>query len=242
MTPAPQSDSRPAAILPGDAHWAPLELAVTWHRAPIRAHALVVLLPGAYMTPAQFAEAGFPSTLASTAPAVDLALPALTLDQLAGGAALPALRHQLIRPAHEHGYQQVWLGGISLGGLLALSYARQYPEEVSGLCLLAPYPGSRLTVSAVLGAGGPGCWEPTPAQAQDEEFRIWHWLGQPPALPVFLGYGAEDRFATAMALLGSRLPAGAVHRVPGDHNWAPWRALWRRFLGLGWLRPPAAKA
>ena len=63
--------------------------------------------------------------------------------------------------------------------------------------------------------------------------RLWQWLKEPlPPVPVFMGYGAQDRFADGMRLLAAHLPAANHFTVPGEHNWAAWLPLWRHFLDL----------
>lgn len=201
-----------------------------------RASALVVLLPGAYMTPCHFLEAGFATALEASRADADLALPAIDLAAITDGSALPRLREEAMEPARRQGYESIWLGGISLGGFMALAYADRYPAEIDGLCLLAPYPGSRITMGQIAAAGGVGAWEATEKQLEDPEFRVWRWLQSRPAeLPVFCGYGRDDRFATGMAMLGATLPGPSVHTIAGGHDWPVWQNLWQTFLQGSWL-------
>lgn len=202
---------------------------------PLRqAATLVVLLPGAYMTPQHFVDAGFPEALAGRA---DLALPALDLAAITGGSALETLADQVIAPARAAGYERIWLGGISLGGFMALAYAAEHAATIDGLCLFAPYPGSRITTGAIAAAGGLAAWKASPEQLADPEFRVWQWLKAPPAgLPIHCAYGRDDRFAAGMAMLAATLPAAAVHTAPGGHDWPVWRGLWQNFVDNDWLR------
>lgn len=209
-------------------------LSVLRHPAERQASVLMVLLPGAYMTPANFIEAGFADVPAVATGRLDLAIPALDLASVTAGTALATVHRQVMEPARQAGYRQVWLGGISLGGFLALAYAADALGPLDGLCLLAPYPGSRLTQGAIARAGGLAAWQATPAQLDDPEFRVWRWLRQPPAaLPIHCGYGRDDRFADGMAAIAAALPR-AAEVVPGGHEWAVWRALWERFLAGYW--------
>lgn len=194
---------------------------------------LMVLLPGAHMGPEDYAEAGCFSAVARRRLALDLLAVDLGPEGASGSAPLAALQTQILGPARAR-YRRVWLGGISLGGLLALSHAADWPGSVDGLCLLAPYPGSRLTTNAIARAGGLDAWQPTPEQRADPEFRVWQWLKRPPAeLPVFAGYGTGDRFADGMRQVAERFPPAARCAVPGGHDWAVWQRLWAHFLGLG---------
>jgi hypothetical protein len=89
-------------------------------------------------------------------------------------------------------------------------------------------------------AGGLDAWQRSgakPREDDDLDHDIWAWLARAdrstPA--VYLGHGAQDRFADGQALMGSTLAADHVDVVPGGHDWAPWRALWARWLDKGVL-------
>ena len=196
------------------------------------AETLLVLLPGAYMTPEDYAAHYFPAIGAHR---LDLCAVELGVDLITSGEAIPAIREQILQPARGE-YTHLWLGGISLGGLLSLCLNADHPGLVDGLCLIAPYPGSRLTSNAIARAGGLAAWQPTPEQLSDGEFRMWQWLKQPPAdLPVFVGYGAADRFASGMAQIAACFPPDQRTVVTGDHDWPAWQALWAQFLASGLL-------
>lgn len=197
---------------------------------------LLVLLPGAYMRAADFERAGFFDAVARRGAALDLVAVDLDLDAISGGSALPALQAQILAPARRQAYEKIWLGGISLGGLLALCHHADTPGSVDGLALLAPYPGSRLTTAAIDRAGGVKRWQASTEQLADPEFRAWRWLQNPPAdFPVFVGYGTEDRFAAGMAQIAACFPAAARSAVPGGHDWPVWQLLWEHFLDSGKL-------
>ncbi|HMY07104.1 MAG TPA: hypothetical protein PLT57_08410, partial [Accumulibacter sp.] len=152
---------------------------------PEKAATLIVLLPGAYIAAADFAANGFQELAARHQPTVDVLAADFDLASLANADALPVLREQILAPARRQGYASIWLAGISLGGLLALCHCADTPGEIDGLCLLSPYPGSRLTARTIDAAGGLADWQPSTEQMLDPEFRVWHWLRQPPAdLPV----------------------------------------------------------
>ena len=197
---------------------------------------LMVLLPGALMTPRHMVDAGLFDAVQQRCLALDLM--ALDLHALEGcnRAALHTLEAEVMAPARAQ-YRQVWLGGISRGGQLALSYLAEQSGRVDGLCLLAPYPGSRLTTNAIQRAGGVDAWQPGAEQLQDPEFRVWQWLKRPSMDgPLFLGYGEHDRFAPGVRQLADRLPMAHTSTLPGGHDWPAWRALWARFLDLGFFR------
>ena len=197
------------------------------------ADTLLVLLPGAYMAPEHYIDNGFFRAVDERDLKLDLLAVDLGLDAVSRGEAIPAIIEQILVPARA-GYARVWLGGISLGGLLALCLNADHPGTVDGLCLLAPYPGSRLTTNAIERAGGLDVWQATSEETSDPEFRAYRWLAAPPAgFPVFVGHGSADRFADGMRDIAARFPPAARHTVPGGHDWPAWQLLWEHFLDLG---------
>jgi pimeloyl-ACP methyl ester carboxylesterase len=196
---------------------------------------LLVLLPGALMTPRHMVQAGFFAAVQERGLALDLMTPDLHAQGVCSSAALDQLQAEILAPA-RHQYQQVWLGGISRGGQLALSCLAEKDCRVDGMCLLAPYPGSRLTTNAIRRAGGVDAWQPTPEDLQDPEFRLWQWLKLPNFKgPIFMGYGEQDRFSDGMQLLGKCLPFASHCTLPGGHDWPVWQKLWAHFLELGFF-------
>ena len=197
----------------------------------VGAPSLIIMLPGAYMKPEDYEKSGFFRAIAERQLKLDIVTVDLDLEAISSGAALPALQREIIEPARAQGYQKIWLGGISLGGLLALCHNADTPGAVDGLCLIAPYPGSRLTTNAIARAGGLTLWQPTDEEMTDPEFRAWHWLQNPPAgFPVFVGYGTEDRFAEGMQQIAECFPSASRCALPGDHDWPVWQLLWEHFL------------
>ena len=194
---------------------------------------LIVLLPGAYMQAADYARAGFLQAVADRRLPLDVIAVDLDLEAISGGSALPAVQSAILGPARRD-YAKIWLGGISLGGLLALCHNADTPGAVDGLCLLAPYPGSRLTTNAIGRAGGLDRWQATEEQLADPEYRMWRWLPQPPAgFPVYVGYGTEARFADGMRQIAGRFPPASTRAAPGGHDWPVWQVLWEHFLDHG---------
>lgn len=194
---------------------------------------LIVLLPGAYMAPTDFVSAGFFRAVEQRRLQLDIIAVAVDLARIADGSAATAVREQILLPARRD-YQRIWLGGISLGGLLTLIINADWPEAVDGLCLLAPYPGSRLTTNPIEHAGGLDAWQPDSHALSDPENRAYRWLKTVPAkLPAFVGYGREDRFAKGMQTIAERFPETTRHTVPGGHDWPAWQLLWDHFLDRG---------
>jgi pimeloyl-ACP methyl ester carboxylesterase len=191
----------------------------------------MVWLPGAYHGARDFVASGFPGAALSRRSALDLLFVDLELAHVGDRSALQRLRNDVVLPARAAGVS-LWLGGISLGGLIALSYAASYPDELDGLCLLAPYLGNRMLTGEIARAPGLAAWQPGELAETDEERGIWRYIKTRSAAspPLYLGYGNADRFSAAHELLAATLPAAAVDVVAGGHEWLTWIRLWENFL------------
>lgn len=195
--------------------------------------ARIVLLPGAYHQLEQFIEAGFDRALWERGLSAELVLVAPELAHLNDRDWLARLRAEVIAPARARGRGALWLGGISLGGFMALRFAAEHAEGLDGLCLLAPYLGSRIVAAEVAALEDLARWQPGALAADDDERRIWRFvqgLRAPGAPRVFLGFGSDDRFADSQRLLARALPAGSPRVIEGGHDWPVWRRLWDQFL------------
>jgi hypothetical protein len=194
----------------------------------------IVLLPGAYHALQEFVDAGFDQALRDRNLAAELILVAPELAHLNDHSWLAQLHDQVIAPARARG-GELWLGGVSLGGFMALRFAAEGTPALDGLCLLAPYLGSRIVATEIAARGALSSWTP-PAELSDtdDERRVWRYvqsLSTLPAAPlVFLGLGSEDRFADTQRLLAAALPPRCTRVIAGGHDWPVWRTLWDSFL------------
>jgi len=200
-----------------------------------RAPSLMVLLPGALETPETLIGEGVVAAVRARGLALDLALvdPGLcTINEATDGSVGRQLDSLLV-PARQE-YRSLWLGGISLGGLMALAHAARHPGRVDGMFLLAPYPGNRLLTGAIEAAGGPAAWAAASAvdEADDEECA-WRWLaqnGQSGKPEIHFAHAGADRFAAGQRMMAQLLPAQRVELIAGAHDWPSWRKLWNNFL------------
>jgi len=191
----------------------------------------MVWLPGAYQTAQDFLAAGFAEAVRRRQAVLDLVFVDMEFASLGDRAALRLLRADIVQPARAAGVA-IWLGGISLGGLIALDYAASFPGEIDGLCLLAPYLGNRILITEIARAPGLEAWQPGELAETCEERRIWRYIKSRRAhsRPLYLGFGQGDRFAAAHALLAAALPADSVNAITGGHEWSTWSRLWENFL------------
>ena len=205
-----------------------------------RAPTLVVLLPGAYLEPEDFVRSGFVSAVRARQLPMDLVMAELPFNQVADDSIFSRIHTSLVEPAQAAGYQQIWFAGISIGGYITMAYADRYPDQLSGVFLMAPYPGNRMTTGEISAAGGICAWTPEPIAVEDTERRIWHWLKTHArtTLPIHLGYGQDDRFAAGHRLMAEALPPAHLDSLPGGHDWPVWQQLWHNFLDRQFMSPP----
>lgn len=196
---------------------------------------LAVLLPGAYNTPEDFQREGFVTLVRKRSIPIDITLADMNLECITNGTALTQLREEIIHPTRQNGYENIWLIGISIGGFMATLYADYYPGEIHGLGLIAPYPGSRMITETIKANGGLLDWSPEKISSEDYEARSWYWLKQhaTEGSKVYLGYGSEDRFATAHTEMSTVIPPHRAIRIPGGHDWQTWKNIWSEFLDRG---------
>jgi pimeloyl-ACP methyl ester carboxylesterase len=196
------------------------------------ATARIVLLPGAWESGDGFARAGFHDAVRERGLAIELEYCELELAHVTDRSMLDRLCRGPIAAARAAGCEVVWLAGVSLGGFMALVIAEQHPLELNGVCLIAPYLGSRTITREISLAGGVAGWSPGEVAADDEDRRIWRFIksrrGTRPGL--YLGYGRDDRFADSQRLLAMALPSESVDVVSGAHDWLAWRQIWNHFL------------
>ncbi|HUP95747.1 MAG TPA: alpha/beta fold hydrolase [Burkholderiales bacterium] len=196
---------------------------------------MLVMLPGATHKPADFAHHGFIQALRRRKLPVDTALVDAHLGCYLERSLVKSLTEDVITPARARGYKRIWLMGISLGGMGALTYAREHPGEIAGVVVLAPFLGVRGTIEEIVRAGGIDQWQPGTIAPQDDERHLLAWLktyeAANPAWPaIHLGYGTGDRFIAASAILGNRLPPARIATAPGGHDWKTWSTLWEKLL------------
>ena len=87
----------------------------------------------------------------------------MTVDATIGyyfdGSVADRLHREIIGPARAFRYHEIWLVGVSMGGLGAFFHERMHPGEITGLILLAPFVGEdRKLFTEIDAAGGPAAW------------------------------------------------------------------------------------
>src|SRR5256885_8972700 len=168
-----------------------LQAAHIGQAAPIR----VVMLPAAYSRPEDFVREGFVEAVRARALAVDLVFAAPELPQVVDRSVLDSLHEDIVRPAQRAGCA-VWVGGVSLGGYIALSYAARHARELAGVCVLAPYLGSHIITGEIERAGGVHRWSPGELAEDEDERHLWRFIRTHGAAPLACNFGPGGAVAS----------------------------------------------
>jgi len=205
------------------------------YRGSVDTRSLIVFLPGIGDVVEDFERRGFIDDLRRHGITADAVAVDAHYGYYASRGIHTRITEDVVATARSAGYERIWLAGISLGGFGAVSYASLYPSHINGLLLFAPYLGDATLVREIAAAGGVMNWEPGTIRDNDYSRSLWAWFktglsGRDEQLPIYLGYGNGDMFASANALLAELLPPDRVFSIPGGHDWHTWRQLWQAIL------------
>ncbi|MBC7982215.1 MAG: hypothetical protein H7Y02_00015 [Candidatus Obscuribacterales bacterium] len=200
--------------------------------APSKEHnRLVLVLPGRGDDLAAMRNSGIAAALQQKVPDTDVLLVEMTLPYYVEGRAMERLHKEIVLPAQQRGYREIYLAGASFGGMGALMYERDHFAELAGIILMAPYMGDPTIVEDIKAAGGLRNWdagrpEPNlnPINASREEWRVVQsWLTNTErAQHVWLICGREDGFFEAANVVAQALLPSHFIPVDGGHKWTVW--------------------
>jgi pimeloyl-ACP methyl ester carboxylesterase len=207
----------------------PLPPLATVHHEGHDDDTLVVLLPGVLADHHALAHRGVVQALRDGGLGGDIVAVHAHVGYYAQRSISERLVEDVLLPARER-YDNVWVVGISMGGLGGSLAARDAPELVDGLILLSPWLGRPGAVAPIHAAGGVDRW--TPSAGGPWEHELWTWLQAEHAAgwrsaEVHLGYGHRDLVVDNHHLLADALGEESVLRVRGGHAWRTWRWLAR---------------
>jgi pimeloyl-ACP methyl ester carboxylesterase len=214
---------------------------------------LVVFLPGFLDTPDSYRDNDFPRDLVASGAGCDAVGVDLHFRYYGSVGVADMVYEDVLQPAIARGYDEIWLVGISMGGMGTLLTASQYAEHIDGIVLIAPFVGEEHVLREIEAAGGARSWTPPeglaarPWSQDNYTQKIWSWLrgyhtdpeNRP---PLYIGWGADDRLGAADRLLADLMPEDHVVSMPGGHNWVTWRPIWRRLLEIVPMGPRPSEA
>jgi len=193
---------------------------------------MVIVLPGRGDDLAGLKATGIAAVVQEQLPDAEVVLAGLTFAYYTEGRSVQRLHEEIVLPARGRGRSEIYLAGASMGGMGVLLYEREYPGQLSGLILMAPYMGGAAEIEEIRAAGGLRQWRagPLPAQLNGdnvarEEWRVAQsWLDNPGrAQRVWLICGQGDPFHPAAQMLAALLPARNYFAPAGGHSWRVWK-------------------
>jgi pimeloyl-ACP methyl ester carboxylesterase len=146
------------------------------------------------------------------------------------------LRTDVILPAKANGYQKIWIVGVSMGGLGALLYLKEHPEDVAGVVALGPYLGNDEILDEIQAAGGVRRWHPGRYDPNKQWQRmLWDWLkhypnAAPNCPPIIMGLATKDIYLKGHRLMADTLPNDQVFQTVGKHRFKSFKVIWDKVL------------
>ena len=185
----------------------------------------MVLLPGIGDRADAFDKHGVIETIRNIHPHMDVIAVDAHFKYYEARTIIDRLRQDIIKPALDAGYSEIYLGGTSLGGFGSLLYLKQYPNDINKIFILAPYLGDAQDYNYLI--------ENTSPPQVPRDVNLWPWLTQLPDTTkhkIYLAYGINDKFAAPNKLLADHLPQDHTVTQTGKHNWKTWAQLWPSLL------------
>ncbi|MBA3582711.1 MAG: alpha/beta hydrolase [Gammaproteobacteria bacterium] len=199
---------------------------------PADAH--IILLPGRGDHAEDYVKNGFTKILQQRYPHIGITAADAHMGYYREQQLDIRLQQDIIQPAQSAGHKKFILCGISLGGLGALIYSKNHPQDISEIWLIAPFLGEDNIIAEINAAGGLMEWQPQNIAENDWQRQLWLWIKQwhieGQTIPIYLAYGDKDYLHEGHVLLSSILPADKIVHIPGKHQWNTWRQLWPLLL------------
>ncbi len=196
---------------------------------------LFVLMRGLGRNHRSFESEGMVEAVATRQIPFDMVAPNASFNYYSRRTLVERLRFDVILPAKEQGYSNIWLVGISMGGLGSMFYLKEQPQDIDGVYLISPFLGYNTIVDEILMQGGLANWTPGLYDAMsDWDKTFWYWIKEVLPLdkdiPVFLGLAEGDKYVKGQKLLAEHLPEERVNRIKGTHDFTAFTQLWIDFL------------
>jgi pimeloyl-ACP methyl ester carboxylesterase len=212
-------------------------LAAIWYYAKDseRCQRLFIFLPGRRDRAADFARHGLITMAQRRVVDLDCVAVDATIGYYLDGSVAERIQREIVIPARANEYREIWLVGVSMGGLGAFFHERTFPNAMDGLILLAPFLGDdRKLFADIDAAGGAVPWASAQPYRKVERNRasyqrdLWLFLGRLPfrrasAQQIWVAYGDRDRLLPGIKRLSAVLAPERVFRLPGGHTWDVWK-------------------
>lgn len=212
-----------------------------WDKLGEKTDNLIIFLPGLYDTAEVFKKKQFFTVAREAGIKADFVAASIHVDHLLQGKLNERMNKDILQDAVKYGYKNIWLVGLSLGGLNSLLFYSKHPQKICGVVVLAPYLAGKSMAKEILAAGGIKKWQAKPASQKEtgeveiiEQYKLWQWLKEQNTKnklgQVYIGYGDRDTYVAAGNILASLLDKKNVTVIEGRHNLKTAIKLWKQQL------------
>ena len=198
---------------------------------------LVVLLRGFGNGNDYFEKLGWIDQLQNRHPSYDVIVPDLHYGYYREDSFIQRLNEDVIMPAKKKGYTSIWLLGISMGGLGTIMTSEKFSESITRIFLIAPYLGDGLIQKEIEKSGSLKKWNMQSENQSAWQFKLWAHLkslSMRKKVPVYLGYGVEDKMP-GLNFLHSALPREQIVTVDGGHKDIAFTRIFEQMLNKGYF-------
>ena len=177
-----------------------------WDKTGKKTDRLIIFFPGLYDTEEKFKDEDFFSIARKEGVSADLVSVNVNVFHLVKGMMIERVEKDIFETAKETGYKNIWLVGVSLGGLNSLLFNIKHEKDLCGVVTLAPYVADTPLTEDLSDAKSINDWKPsTNGDKLDLEKRLqqlWIWLKESSSnnnlKKIYLGYGKQDRYIDAI--------------------------------------------
>lgn len=199
--------------------------------APAAERIAIVVLPGSGHNAETLKDRQVDRAIHQAWPQADVFLTSATLAYYKDKVLAQRLEQDVLAAVRQQGYEQVWLVGVSVGGLGAVLYEFEHPGAVTGLVLIAPWLGSEEIIGEIRRAGGVRSWDPgpVPEEENDDNYEREKWRemkqwsqNSVSSTRIWLLCGKDDPLIETSQLVAALIPESQYLEVSGAHDWETW--------------------
>ena len=203
-----------------------------------RSKNLFIFMRGLGGSNQSFADAGMVDEVKNRNIPFDIIAPNAHFAYYSERTLIERLHNDVVLPAVNQGYTNIWLVGVSMGGLGSMLYLKEHPEYIDGVYLIAPFLCYDQILDEIIAAGGVRQWDPGSYDPDEDWQRMfWDWIKDEitdkRTIPIFHGFGRSDEYNKGQNLFTTVIPSNRVIIIEGGHDIKTIKSLWDIFLDRG---------
>ena len=220
-----------------------------WDKTGEKTDRLIIFLPGVYDTAEKFKDEAFFSSARKAGIKADMVSANINVLHLVEEMMVKRIETDVFLYAKNNGYKNIWLVGVSLGGLNSLLFYREHSKNLCGVVTLAPFVANKSLTKELQDAKNIKYWKPGSVENEfvfEQKLHfLWVWLKEQASKNnldnIYLGFGKQDMHVEGIKLLQNILDKKNIVTVEGGHNWKTGQKIWRKQLSTraktGLLKP-----